>query len=43
MRIFTDFLTPIKNEDAFKKYMIKALENSLPDKFCWRKVSELAT
>jgi len=42
MRLMTDFLTPTKDEVTFNKKLIKALENSLPDKFCYRKIAELS-
>lgn len=42
MKIFTEFLNPTKDDALFKKNMIKAIENSMPDKFCYKKSSTLA-
>jgi len=34
--MFTDFLNKEEDEKTFAKKTIKALENSLPDKFCYK-------
>lgn len=36
IRMFTEFLNKTKDEKTFVKNTIKALENSLPDKFCYK-------
>lgn len=42
MRSFTEFLNPKKDAKLFYKNTVKAIENSMPDKFCYKKASTLA-
>ena len=36
LRILTNFLHPNATEQDFNKRLIKAIENSVPDKFCYK-------
>jgi len=44
MRKLSEFLhgEEEKDEAYFNKKLIKAIESSLPDKFCWKKAGTLA-